>query len=687
MINLGIFDSLKKELEGFNKNIYDFEELELEPSLGNGGLGRLASCFLDSIASLGLNGEGIGLNYHFGLFKQEFRDNSQMEEINPWMNGENFLRETDIGYQIAFYTEVVRSKMYDIDISGMDNRVTKLHLFDLVTVDESMVKEGIEFDKTDVEKNLTLFLYPDDSDEDGKKLRLFQQYFMVCNAAHFIIDDAKSRGSNIMDLPDYAVIQINDTHPSLIIPELIRQIMAEGIHMDEAINIVKKCCAYTNHTILAEALEKWPLFELQSVIPNIVPIIEELDRRIRTHVKDKSTYIIDDENLVHMANMDIHYGFSVNGVARLHTEILKNTELKNFYKLYPEKFNNKTNGITFRRWLNKCNEGLSDYISSLIGDEFKKDPMKLRDLLEFYEDETVINKLLEIKAENKKKFCEYIEDTMNISINKDSIFDVQIKRLHEYKRQQMNVLYIIHKYQEIKKGKKPKTPITFIFGAKAAPAYVIAKDIIHLILCLQEIINNDPETSPYIKILMVENYNVSLAEKIIPACDVSEQISLASKEASGTGNMKLMANGAITLGTRDGANIEIAELVGEDNIYSFGKSSNKVIKHYKKADYKASDYYIDDSSIKEIIDFIISVPMLKAGNVESLLRIHSELIKKDYFMTLLDFKEYIKVKDKVFSDYNKKMEWGRKMLNNIAMSGYFSSDRVIKEYNEDIWRI
>jgi len=687
MINLGIFDSLKKELEGFNKNIYDFEELELEPSLGNGGLGRLASCFLDSIASLGLNGEGIGLNYHFGLFKQEFRDNSQMEEINPWMNGENFLRETDIGYQIAFYTEVVRSKMYDIDISGMDNRVTKLHLFDLVTVDESMVKEGIEFDKTDVEKNLTLFLYPDDSDEDGKKLRLFQQYFMVCNAAHFIIDEAKSRGSNIMDLPDYAVIQINDTHPSLIIPELIRQIMAEGIHMDEAINIVKKCCAYTNHTILAEALEKWPLFELQSVIPNIVPIIEELDRRIRTHVKDTSTYIIDDENLVHMANMDIHYGFSVNGVARLHTEILKNTELKNFYKLYPEKFNNKTNGITFRRWLNKCNEGLSDYISSLIGDEFKKDPMKLRDLLEFYEDETVINKLLEIKAENKKKFCEYIEDTMNISINKDSIFDVQIKRLHEYKRQQMNVLYIIHKYQEIKKGKKPKTPITFIFGAKAAPAYVIAKDIIHLILCLQEIINNDPETSPYIKILMVENYNVSLAEKIIPACDVSEQISLASKEASGTGNMKLMANGAITLGTRDGANIEIAELVGEDNIYSFGKSSNKVIKHYKKADYKASDYYIDDSSIKEIIDFIISVPMLKAGNVESLLRIHSELIKKDYFMTLLDFKEYIKVKDKVFSDYNKKMEWGRKMLNNIAMSGYFSSDRVIKEYNEDIWRI
>jgi len=686
MINLGIFDSLKKELEGFNKNIYDFEELELEPSLGNGGLGRLASCFLDSIASLGLNGEGIGLNYHFGLFKQEFRDNSQMEEINPWMNGENFLRETDRGYQIAFYTEVVRSKMYDIDISGMDNRVTKLHLFDLVTVDESMVKEGIEFDKTDVEKNLTLFLYPDDSDEDGKKLRLFQQYFMVCNAAHFIIDEAKSRGSNIMDLPDYAVIQINDTHPSLIIPELIRQIMAEGIHMDEAINIVKKCCAYTNHTILAEALEKWPLFELQSVIPNIVPIIEELDRRIRTHVKDTSTYIIDDENLVHMANMDIHYGFSVNGVARLHTEILKNTELKNFYKLYPEKFNNKTNGITFRRWLLHCNNELADYITELIGDDFKKDAAKLEDLAKYLEDKAVLNKLGEIKKNNKVILKNFLKETQGIDIDENSIFDIQIKRLHEYKRQQMNVLYIINKYLEIKKGKKPATPITMIFGAKAAPAYIIAQDIIHAILCLQEIINKDPEVNKYLKVVMVENYNVTKASKLIPACDVSEQISLASKEASGTGNMKFMLNGALTLGTDDGANVEIHELVGDDNIYIFGESSEKVIEHYKKADYVSKEFY-KKPSIKKLVDFLISKEMIKVGDEENLTRLHKELVSKDWFMTLLDIEDYIKTKDVVFKDYEDRQAWNKKVLVNISKAGFFSSDRTIAQYNEDIWKL
>lgn len=688
LINMGLFDQVKGELESHGKDIYRMEEIEPEPSLGNGGLGRLASCYLDSIASLGLNGVGIGINYHFGLFKQEFKNNLQVEKKNEWIEEKSWLRETDKGYLVSFYTEVVRSKMYDIDIMGDNGVSTSLHLFDVVTVDESMVKEGtIDFDKTDIEKNLTLFLYPDDSDEEGKLLRLFQEYFMVSNGAHLIIEEAKERGSNIHDLFEYAVVQINDTHPSLIIPELIRLIMAEGIHMDEAIDTVRKMCAYTNHTILAEALEQWPLVSIQSVIPNLVPIIEELDIRIRKETDEKDTYIIDDENIVHMAYMDIHYGFSVNGVAALHTEILKNTELKNFYNIYPGKFNNKTNGITFRRWLMNSNPELAEFITDLIGEDFKKDSFLLNGLRKYKDDKVILDSLMEIKNNNKKKLKDFILETEGIEINEDSIYDVQIKRLHEYKRQQMNVLYIIHKYMEIKEGNYPVRPITFIFGAKAAPAYIIAKDIIHLILCIQEIINNDDEVKEHIKIVMLENYNVTKAEMIIPACDLSEQISLASKEASGTGNMKLMLNGAVTIGTMDGANIEIADLVGEDNIYIFGESSDSVIEHYKNKDYKAVEYYIKECHIKKVIDFIISVDMLKIGNVESLLRIHSELIKKDYFMTLLDFNDYIKVKEKAFCDYNDRYEWAKKSLINISEAGFFSSDRAVKEYNHDIWKL
>lgn len=689
MINLGIFDEVKQELEAAGKNICDVEEAEPEPSLGNGGLGRLAACFLDSIASLGLNGDGIGLNYHFGLFKQVFENNLQKETMNPWIEKESWLKKTDVTYEVKFGNCTVTSRMYDIDVAGYNNRTTKLHLFDAETVDESIVKPGgIDFDKTDIAKNLTLFLYPDDSDEAGRLLRIYQQYFMVSNAARLILAECRAKGSDLHDLPEYAVIQINDTHPTMVIPELIRILTEEeGFSMDEAVELVSKTCAYTNHTILAEALETWPLEYLEKAVPAIVPVIRELDRRVRSHVQDESTYIIDKENRVHMAHIDIHYGFSVNGVAYLHTEILKNTELNNFYRLYPEKFNNKTNGITFRRWLLHCNEELAEYLTELIGDGYKKNAGELEKLLKYVDDDTVLNRIMEIKQHNKAKLCRYLKDTQNVEIDENSVFDIQVKRLHEYKRQQMNALYVIYKYLEIKKGNKPKTPITVIFGAKAAPAYVIAKDIIHLILCLQQLIDNDPEVSPYLKVVMVENYNVSKAAKIIPACDISEQISLASKEASGTGNMKFMLNGALTLGTMDGANVEIADLVGKDNIYTFGESSEKVISLYETHGYRAADYYINDAQIKELVDFIISSEVMRIGDVTTLLRLHTELIYKDWFMTLLDLKDYIRVREQMYTDYEDKRKWAKAALTNIAKAGFFSSDRTIEEYNRDIWKV
>ena len=689
MINLGIFDEVKQELEAAGKNICDVEEAEPEPSLGNGGLGRLAACFLDSIDSLGLNGDGIGLNYHFGLFKQVFENNLQKETMNPWIEKESWLKKTDVTYEVKFGNCTVTSRMYDIDVAGYNNRTTKLHLFDAETVDESIVKPGgIDFDKTDIAKNLTLFLYPDDSDEAGRLLRIYQQYFMVSNAARLILAECRAKGSDLHDLPEYAVIQINDTHPTMVIPELIRILTEEeGFSMDEAVELVSKTCAYTNHTILAEALETWPLEYLEKAVPAIVPVIRELDRRVRSHVQDESTYIIDKENRVHMAHIDIHYGFSVNGVAYLHTEILKNTELNNFYRLYPEKFNNKTNGITFRRWLLHCNEELAEYLTELIGDGYKKNAGELEKLLKYVDDDTVLNRIMEIKQHNKAKLCRYLKDTQNVEIDENSIFDIQVKRLHEYKRQQMNALYVIYKYLEIKKGNKPKTPITVIFGAKAAPAYVIAKDIIHLILCLQQLIDNDPEVSPYLKVVMVENYNVSKAAKIIPACDISEQISLASKEASGTGNMKFMLNGALTLGTMDGANVEIADLVGKDNIYTFGESSEKVISLYETHGYRAADYYINDAQIKELVDFIISSEVMRIGDVTTLLRLHTELIYKDWFMTLLDLKDYIRVREQMYTDYEDKRKWAKAALTNIAKAGFFSSDRTIEEYNRDIWKV
>ena len=688
LINLGIFEEVKRELEENGKSIYAIEEMEPEPSLGNGGLGRLAACFLDSMASLGLNGDGIGLNYHMGLFKQVFENNSQKETANPWIEKKGWLAKTDITYDVSFGDLTVKSRLYNIDVTGYENRTNKLHLFDIESVDESIIeKGGITFDKTDIAKNLTLFLYPDDSDKAGNLLRIYQQYFMVSSGAQYILDECKKKGSDLHDLADYAAIQINDTHPSMVIPELIRLLTKEGIEIDEAVEIVTDTCAYTNHTILAEALEKWPLSYLEQVVPQLIPIIKELDKRVRKKFSDESIYIIDKENRVHMAHMDIHYGHSVNGVAYLHTEILKDTELNNFYKIYPEKFNNKTNGITFRRWLLHCNEKLAAYIEELIGPDFKKDANCLQKLKDYLGDETVLNKILDIKKNKKTELKNYLKATQNIDIDENSIYDIQVKRLHEYKRQQMNALWVIYKYFEIKSGKLPKTPITVIFGAKAAPAYVIAKDIIHLILCLQQVIHEDPEVNPYLKVVMVENYNVSKAAKIIPACDISEQISLASKEASGTGNMKFMLNGAVTLGTRDGANVEIGELVGEENIYFFGESSEQVIRHYKKRNYSAKQYYVDDEEIKKMVDFIISVPIMKAGNAESLLRLHAELIKKDWFMTLLDIKDYIRVKEIALNDYENRMEWAKKMLVNISKAGFFSSDRTIAEYNRDIWKL
>ncbi len=686
LINLGVYDKVKSELEASGKSLAEIEEIEMEPSLGNGGLGRLAACFVDSIATLGLNGDGVGLNYHYGLFKQVFENNSQKETPNPWITEQSWLTKTDITYPVQFGGFTVQSRLYDIDVIGYNSRTTKLRLFDIESVDESIVGDTIDFNKEEIEKNLTLFLYPDDSDDKGRLLRVYQQYFMVSNAARLLIDEAVEKGSNLHDLADYATVQINDTHPSMVIPELIRLLQERGILMDEAIEIVSKVCAYTNHTILAEALEKWPIHFLDKAVPQLMPIIRELDNRIRVKVSDESTYIIKD-NLVHMAHMDIHYGYSVNGVAYLHTEILKNSELNNFYKLYPEKFNNKTNGITFRRWLMSCNPQLSALITELIGEGWKKDANELEKLGNYVNDDSVLDKLLAVKAGKKAELKNYLQMKQGMDFDENSIFDIQVKRLHEYKRQQMNALYVIHKYFEIKSGKKPQTPITVFFGAKAAPAYIIAKDIIHLILCLQQIINNDPEVNQYLKVFMVENYNVTLAEKMIPACDISQQISLASKEASGTGNMKFMLNGAVTLGTMDGANVEIAELVGDDNIFTFGEDSQTVIDRYERGDYKSKDYYESNENLKKAVDFIISDTVKNVGNPEKLERLYNELLNKDWFMTFPDFDDYAATREKAYEAYNNRKEWAKKMLVNISKAGFFSSDRTIEQYNKEVWKL
>lgn len=688
LINLGIYDQVAEALKRHGKNIGDIEEIENEPSLGNGGLGRLAACFLDSIATLGLPGDGVGLNYHLGLFKQEFRNNLQKEEKNPWITEQSWLRRTDVSYPVIFGGIKVQSVMYEIDVTGYGNKCNTLKLFDLDTIDESIVEDdSINFNKEDIRKNLTLFLYPDDSDYQGQLLRIYQQYFMVSNAAQLIIDEAIAKGSNLYDLPDYAVVQINDTHPTMVIPELIRLLVQRGIEMDNAIDIVSKMCAYTNHTILAEALETWPIWYLEKVVPQLIPVIKMLDVKVKEKYKDERVAIIDSQQRVHMAHIDIHYGYSVNGVAALHTEILKNSELKPFYDIYPEKFNNKTNGITFRRWLLHCNHELSDFITEKIGDGYKKDAEELEKLFAFKDDKDVLKKLLDIKQIKKNEFKKYLEAKENVTIDENSIIDVQVKRLHEYKRQQMNALYIIYKYMDIKAGNKPKRPITMIFGAKAAPAYTIAKDIIHLIICLSEVIKNDPEVSPYLKVVMLQNYNVTYAEKVIPAADVSEQISLASKEASGTGNMKFMLNGAITLGTEDGANVEIHQAVGDDNIYIFGEKSEQVIEHYAKADYSSEKIYDNDKDIAKLVDFIISKEMFAVGNKKSLIRLYMEIVTKDWFMTLLDIKDYIRVKEQVFADYENREEWAKKMLINISKAGFFSSDRTIAQYNDDIWKL
>ena len=687
LINLGIYDEVAEFLKKNGKSLAEIESVEPEPSLGNGGLGRLAACFLDSIATLGLPGEGIGLNYHLGLFKQVFEDNLQHEVPNPWITPDSWLTATNVTYMVPFRGFSLKSTMYSIDVAGYENKAIHLNLFDIDLADESMVHDGITFNKKDILHNLTLFLYPDDSDEDGRKLRVYQQYFMVSNAAQLILDEAVSKGSNLHDLADYAVVQINDTHPSMIIPEFIRLLGERGIDFDEAAEIVSHVCAYTNHTILAEALEKWPIHYLEDIVPQLVPIIRKLDEKVKAKYPAENLAIIDSNNLVHMAHMDIHYGFSINGVAALHTEILKNSELHQFYEIYPEKFNNKTNGITFRRWLMYCNQPLTMFISSLIGEGYKKDADELKKLLAYKDDQKVLDQLLEIKT-NAKKICkDFVLENTGIEIDENSVFDIQIKRLHEYKRQQLNALYIIYKYLEIKDGKKPERPITFIFGAKAAPAYYIAKDIIHLLLTLETLIQNDPDVAPYMKLVMVENYNVSAAEKLIPACDISEQISLASKEASGTGNMKFMLNGAITLGTMDGANVEISDLVGKDNIYIFGESSDEIIKHYEKMDYNSRAIYEGDADIKKYVDFIVSEPMLKLGKEEHLRNFYNELLNKDWFMTLLDLKDYIKVKDQVFEDYEDRNSWAKKMLANIGEAGFFSSDRTIAQYNKDIWHL
>jgi starch phosphorylase len=688
LINLRIYDRVREILDKNGKSLAAIEEYEPEPSLGNGGLGRLAACFLDSIATLGLPGEGIGLNYHYGLFRQKFVDNLQVAEKDPWLDRQSWETPTDITFDVYFGDRKVTSRLYDIDVVGYDSGVNKLRLFDIETVDDSIVKDGINFDQDDIEKNLTLFLYPDDSTEKGRLLRIYQQYFMVSNAAQLILHEMKERQYDLRKLYDHAVIQINDTHPTMIIPELIRILVEEkAFTMDEAIEVVSKTCAYTNHTILAEALETWPLEYLEKVVPQLVPYIKELDRRVREKFDDESVYIIDKQNKVHMAFIDIHYGFSVNGVAAIHTQILEQTELNNFYKLYPGKFNNKTNGITFRRWLLCCNRELADFISSKIGDGYKKDADRLEGILEYRDDEETLEKLGEIKQHRKNELTDYIARHEEVNLDPNGIFDIQVKRLHEYKRQQMNALYIIHKYLEIKRGIVPKRPINFIFGAKAAPAYIIAQDIIHVIKCLQEIINNDPDVSKYIHLVMVTNYNVTYAEKLIPAADVSEQISLASKEASGTSNMKFMLNGAVTLGTSDGANVEIHDLVGDDNIYMFGIDSETVINHYKNHDYVSRDYYEKSPVIREAVDFLVGPEMMKVGRKENLERLYNDILNKDWFMALIDLEDYIRVKDKMFADYEDRRRWEQMCLTNIAKSGFFSSDRTIREYNRDIWHL
>ena len=687
LINLGLFDETAEVLKKHGIDIADIEEAELEPSLGNGGLGRLAACFLDSIATLKLPGDGVGLNYHDGLFKQTFADHKQREEKNPWMTGDDWLTRTDVHFEVPFKDLTVTSTMYDIDVPGYEGGKNSLHLFDLDSVDESIIHDGIEFDKEDIRRGLTLFLYPDDSDEKGQLLRIYQQYFMVSNAAQLILKETEERGFDLYHLHEHVVIQINDTHPTMVIPELVRLLMARGFNIDTAIDVVRKTCAYTNHTILAEALEKWPASYLEKVVPQLMPIIRELDQRVRRDFHDEKVYIIDAQERVHMAHIDIHYGQSVNGVAALHTEILEESELKPFYDIYPEKFNNKTNGITFRRWLLHCNHELSSYIEELIGSGFKIHAEELEKLLAYQDDEAVLDRLRRIKQNAKLDLKKYLKNTQGIEIDENSVYDIQVKRLHEYKRQQMNALYAVYKYLEIKKGNLPKRPVTMIFGAKAAPAYTIAKDIIHLILCLQELIDSDPEVSPYLKVVMVENYNVSKAAKLIPACDISEQISLASKEASGTGNMKFMLNGAVTLGTEDGANVEIHQLVGDDNIYIFGKSSDEVIKLYETSGYCSRKIYESDSLVEELVDFIISKKMILTGDPVNLGRLYKELVSKDWFMTLLDLREYIAVKEQMLADYEDERSWARKSLVNIAKAGYFSSDRTIEEYNKDIWHL
>ena len=687
LINLGLFDETAEVLKKHGIDIADIEEAELEPSLGNGGLGRLAACFLDSIATLKLPGDGVGLNYHDGLFKQTFADHKQREEKNPWMTGDDWLTRTDVHFEVPFKDLTVTSTMYDIDVPGYEGGKNSLHLFDLDSVDESSIHDGIEFDKEDIRRGLTLFLFPDDSDEKGQLLRIYQQYFMVSNAAQLILKETEERGFDLYHLHEHVVIQINDTHPTMVIPELVRLLMARGFNIDTAIDVVRKTCAYTNHTILAEALEKWPASYLEKVVPQLMPIIRELDQRVRRDFHDEKVYIIDAQERVHMAHIDIHYGQSVNGVAALHTEILEESELKPFYDIYPEKFNNKTNGITFRRWLLHCNHELSSYIEELIGSGFKIHAEELEKLLAYQDDEAVLDRLRRIKQNAKLDLKKYLKNTQGIEIDENSVYDIQVKRLHEYKRQQMNALYAVYKYLEIKKGNLPKRPVTMIFGAKAAPAYTIAKDIIHLILCLQELIDSDPEVSPYLKVVMVENYNVSKAAKLIPACDISEQISLASKEASGTGNMKFMLNGAVTLGTEDGANVEIHQLVGDENIYIFGKSSDEVIKLYDTSGYCSRKIYESDSLVEELVDFIISKKMILTGDPVNLGRLYKELVSKDWFMTLLDLREYIAVKEQMLADYEDERAWARKSLINIAKAGYFSSDRTIEEYNRDIWHL
>ena len=687
LINLGLFEETREVLEKNGHHITDIEEIEQEPSLGNGGLGRLAACFLDSIATLGLNGDGVGLNYHDGLFRQTFVDHKQKEEKNPWITEDSWLTRTETAFQVPFRDFTLTSVMYDIDIPGYKNNCNRLHLFDTDTVDESIIGEGISFDKNNIKKNLTLFLYPDDSDEAGQLLRIYQQYFMVSNAAQLILKEAEDNGYDLYRLYDHVAIQINDTHPTMVIPELIRLLMEKGFNMDTAIDVVRKTCAYTNHTILAEALEKWPSAYLEKVVPHLMPVIRELDARVKKDYNDERVAIIDKDNRVHMAHIDIHYGYAVNGVAALHTEILKESELKPFYDIYPEKFNNKTNGITFRRWLKHCNHDLAAYLEELIGEGYLEDATKLEKLLEYKDDETVLKKLREIKMHSKEELRDYLKMTQNVEIDPDSVFDIQIKRLHEYKRQQMNALYAIYKYKEIKKGNLPKRPLTMIFGAKAAPAYTIAKDIIHLILCLQEMIEKDPAVNKYLKIVMVENYNVTKAEKLIPACDISEQISLASKEASGTGNMKFMLNGAVTLGTEDGANVEIHQLVGDENIYIFGKRSEDVIRLYKEETYSAETLYQEDEMIHDLVDFIKGEELEAIGDMENLERLYKEIRSKDWFMALLDVKEYIQTKEKMLADYEDEAAWSRKALVNIAKAGYFSADRTIAEYNRDIWKL